>query len=627
MDRSSISRWLLIGGALLVAFLLMPRLCSNGNHALQPLTYESQKALEPESPEATCNLWTDRFHAELSTRGASLKHFRLLTAKYQRGGKPIDLSTTSSLPFHQQLRFDFRNTGAKVPDERWQVDYDLVDWKLEESTAKRCVFTYTDQRVALRKVVQTTEQPYELRVDAEIKNLSDAPRQHALAVHTTAWRTAEETKGQMFRVSPFITHVECMTGRDDAVRLRPEDFEAQDFKEKPEFRPTATHQGDWFEAPGTPRIAAVSNAYFTHAVVPLASAKQPTCQLQIEDRWDAARYQQPKDDPRAGAMYRARLAYPVTELAPGQAAEYSVLSFVGPKEREALATAGGEHNLTELIDLGFFSAIAKVLVTFLLGVHGVIPNWGIAIIVLTITARIVLFPLAVPSIRGMIKMRELKPEVDVINQKFKDDPQARGLAQMELWRKHKVNPLKGCLPQLASMPVWFALYTTLQTAVELYNIPFLWFPDLSQPDPWFILPFVIGGTTFVQQKLMPMQGDPAQQKMMLYFMPAMFTVFMLFLPAGLGVYMFTNGVIGIVQQQAVEWHARRSVKGGKPGGDIKVQFKEEEVAEGSAKTKKRNKRSDRPGPGESVASKETKGSKDQTDASPSLLLRKGKAES
>ena len=201
-----------------------------------------------------------------------------------------------------------------------------------------------------------------------------------------------------------------------------------------------------------------------------------------------------------------------------------------------------------------------MLVAFLLKVHSVVRNWGIAIIVLTITARTLLFPLALPSIKGMIKMRELKPELDALNEKFKDDAQAKGLAQMELWRKHNVNPLKGCLPQLASMPVWFALYTTLQTAVELYNIPFLWFPDLSQPDPLYILPFIIGATSFFQQKLMPMQGDPMQQKMMLYFMPAMFTVFMLFLPAGLGVYMFTNGVLGIVQQQAVEWHVRRTMR-------------------------------------------------------------------
>jgi len=131
---------------------------------------------------------------------------------------------------------------------------------------------------------------------------------------------------------------------------------------------------------------------------------------------------------------------------------------------------------------------------------------------------------------------------------------------MELWKKHGVNPMKGCLPQMASMPIWFALYTTLQTAAELYNIPFLWFPDLSAPDPLFILPFIIGAVYFVQQKMMPPQGDPAQAKMMLYMMPGMFTVFMLFLPAGLGVYMFTNALLGIIQQRLVEAHAQKSLQ-------------------------------------------------------------------
>jgi YidC/Oxa1 family membrane protein insertase len=247
------------------------------------------------------------------------------------------------------------------------------------------------------------------------------------------------------------------------------------------------------------------------------------------------------------------------ELGPGESRQYVALGYAGPKERTSLGLAGGgQHRLTELIDLGFFSVIAKVLVSFLLGVYRVIPNWGIAIITLTVTARFLLFPLTIPSIKSMVKMRELQPEIDALNAKFKDDPQQKGLAQMELWRKHNVNPLKGCLPQFASMPVWFALYTTLQTAVELYNIPFLWFPDLSGPDPYYVLPFVIGGTSFIQQRMMPMTGgDPMQQKMMLYFMPLMFTAFMLFLPSGLGVYMFTNGVLGIAQQQAVQWHLRK----------------------------------------------------------------------
>ena len=124
---------------------------------------------------------------------------------------------------------------------------------------------------------------------------------------------------------------------------------------------------------------------------------------------------------------------------------------------------------------------------------------------------------------------------------------------MELWRKNKVNPLGGCLPALVQMPIWFALYATLQTAVEMYHTKFLWFTDLSAPDKFFILPLVLGAAMIVQQRIVPQQGmDPVQAKMMTYLMPGVFTVMMLFLPAALGVYMLTNSVLGITQQLVVE---------------------------------------------------------------------------
>lgn len=556
MERSGLARWLLLGLAVFLLITFVPKLFGKGDAPqTQPLKYEGNVEPAKRAPEALCDIWDERFRAVLSSRGATLKHFELTTAKYKHHGKPIDLSTTPDVETRRQLLFHFRNAAApgSEKDPRWQVDYDNLDWKLAKSDGKSCVFTYKDAEVSLTKTVRATGQPYELEVEARIENIAKESRKHSLAVHTAAWRTEEEVAGHMFRVSPFITHVECVSEGGDATRLAPDDFEPDEFKEA-QFAANPLNPGDWYQAEGTASYAAVSNAYFSHAIVAEQAPgnAKPVCQLQIEQRGT------PKQA-GAGAMYRARLAYPAMDLAPGANATYKLLAYVGPKERDALAAAaGGKHNLDELIDLGFFAEIAKVLVAFLLFVHGILPNWGIAIIILTIVARTLLFPLSWPSIKSMIKMRELKPELDALTEKYKDDAQARGLAQMELWRKHNVNPLKGCLPQLASMPVWFALYTTLQTAVELYNIPFLWFPDLSQPDPYYVLPFVIGATSFMQQKLLPMQGDPAQQKMLLYFMPAMFTVFMLFLPAGLGVYMFTNGLLGIGQQQIVEWHVRRT---------------------------------------------------------------------
>lgn len=539
-------------------------------------------AVEP-SPRASyqyCELQTAEYQAQFTTRGATLKRFKLFKDKYVRNGVAHDLSTTpqpgttpgtpeehdpqaganhppgTAHEFRQQLFVQFRSPTSPGVSEAldWNLGYDSVDWQLTQQD-DACLFTYKDEQVELTKRITIVDRPYELSVETTIKNLAETPKAHAFAIDTVDWWLDSEVSGSLFRVSPYITTVECIGEDGSAHRKRPEDFTPDEFKE-PEFAATGPYR--WFQAREKPDFAAVSNAYFAHALIPVEGPTVPVCQLQIEPR--KPRGAEP------GAFYRARLAYPVKNLAPGETATYQNLAYIGPKERRVLAHAGGaDHDLSQLIDLGFFASIAKVLVSFLLQVYSFIPNWGVAIILLTVCARILLFPLAIPGIRTMIKMRELKPEMDAINEKYKDDVRAKGLAQMELWRKHGLSPMdqvKGCLPQLATMPVWFALYTTLQTAVELYNIPFLWFPDLSEPDPYFILPFVIGGTYFLQQKIMPFQGDPAQRKMMMYFMPAMFTVFMLFLPSGLGIYMFTNSVLAIVQQQAVEVHARKTLNKG-----------------------------------------------------------------
>jgi YidC/Oxa1 family membrane protein insertase len=552
---------------------------SNGPAPSQPLAREPMVTPSERKPYQYCSIGTEYFKAQLTTRGAALTHFVLEKPKYQKHGVPIDLSTTPhpgvavgspraedpAAPglheFRQQLFSQWRNPTAMAPaDTPWNVDFDSVDYALKQVDGSTCEFTYRDAKVALTKTVRATERPYELEITQRIENLDGAPRAHAMAIDTIAWHRTQDVEGHMFRVSPFVTHVECVPTQGKALRYLPTDFEPDDFKDTDEY--SVLRPWGWYQARSTPDLAGVSNAYFTQGIANV-SGENPKCELLVENLFQNGQAK----DPASGSFYRARLAYPLKTLAPGESAQYAQLSYVGPKERSVLALSGGtNHRFLELIDLGFFSVIAEVLVTFLLKVHGVVPNWGVAIIVLTLTARILLFPLSWPSIRNMVRMRELKPEMDTLNEKFKDDPQAKGLAQMELWRKHKVNPLKGCLPQLASMPVWLALYTTLQTAVELYNIPFLWFPDLSDSDPYFILPIVIGATYFLQQKLMPMQGgDPAQQKMMMYFMPALFTVFMLFLPSGLGVYMFTNSVLAIAQQQIVERQVKKKTSSAKAG--------------------------------------------------------------
>jgi YidC/Oxa1 family membrane protein insertase len=508
------------------------------------LDVQPGKPAPPPPPRGEmCTIHGNRFEAELSSRGAGLTHFHLTDPRYARSDA-ADMSTTPDHERWRNLRTLFRRAGTpQSPDD--QVQYDRFNWQLEPPQApESCRFTYADDRVQIVKTIRAGARPFELDVDTMLANLSDAPKKHTTSIEAFAYRHNREVKGKLGRVSPFQTSLEC--ARDDQVERKAKDDKV--FKEPP----------FWFELPLVDRYAAISNYYFAQAIVPLdvgpgESGEKPACSVLAEQWWGA---DQKPDDDDAGDTYHARLAYPARTLGPHESATYRQIAYFGPKERDVLAkAAGGTPRLQDLINLGTFSIIAKFLVTILTWIHAhmAFGNWGIAIIVLTIGLRVCLFPLTWKQIQSTIAMRRLKPEIDALNAKFKDDAQAKNLAMMELWRKNKVNPLGGCLPALVQMPIWFALYATLQTAVEFYHARFLWFTDLSAPDKYFILPIVLGATMILQQRIVPQQGmDPVQAKLMTFLMPAIFTVMMLFLPAALGVYMLTNSALGITQQLAVE---------------------------------------------------------------------------
>ncbi|WP_172824831.1 membrane protein insertase YidC [Pajaroellobacter abortibovis] len=482
------------------------------------------------APEGTlCTLQGNRFAAELSTRGASITHFYLQEEKYAQS-EARDMSTTPDHERWRSLRTLFRG------EEGWdQVAFDRFEWRLAESKSDACVFAYEDANVNIRKTIQAGSRPYELAVETILTNLSDQRKSHRFSSSIFAFRFNREIKGHLGRVSPFVTELSCAKTGEVIQKSR------EDFKE-----------GGWFTQKNSNRYTAISNYYFAQALVPKEEQETPDCQI-LTEYWTHAG--QSIDDDQAGNVYHARLLYPARSLAPSESATYRQIAFFGPKDRSVLAQAGGQGGLSDLINLGFFSPVAKVLVSVLLFLHGIIPgkSWGIAIILMTLGMRLLLFPLSWKGIQISLRMRRLKPEMEAIQARFADNLQAKNLAIMELYRQHGINPLGGCLPQLVQMPVWFAMYTTLQTAVEMYRTQFLWFKDLSTPDEYYILPLVLGGCMIIQQCLLPQQGmDPLQQKMMAYIMPAFFTLMMLFLPAALGIYMLANSLLGIVQQLAVE---------------------------------------------------------------------------
>jgi YidC/Oxa1 family membrane protein insertase len=554
MDRSSVLRWLFIGLLAIAFWKWGPQLLgskSGSEQALPVETYinapdfipdavdppgETNKPWQPPEGEL-CTIKGNRFEAELSSRGASLRHLLLTDPKYAQS-EAHDVSTTPDHERWRSLRMSFRGEGG---DD--QLKYDRFVWKLERLGEKGCKFTYTDADVAIEKTVTAGERPFELEVATALKNLADGPKKHRTSIEAFAFRRNSEIKGNLGRVSPFQTDLSC-AGKDVVRKMKDE------FKE------------GWFHQPNADRYAAVANYYFAQAIVPV-EGDVPECKLLAED-W-LSRGQSPSDD-NAAAIYHAKLVYPPKTLGPGERATYKQIAFFGPKERDVLAKAAGGKKLDDVINLGFFSPVAKILVSMLVLLHDKVTfkNWGLAVIALTVCLRILVFPLTWKSIQVSLGMRRLKPEIDAINAKFEGDAQQKNLAMMELYRKHGVNPLSGCLPQLVQMPIWLAMWTTLQTAVEMYKTQFLWFADLSAPDKFFILPLLLGALMIVQQRLVPQQGmDPVQQKMMTYMIPAVFTFMMLFLPAALAIYSLTNSLLAIVQQLVVEYIAPR--KGGTKG--------------------------------------------------------------
>jgi YidC/Oxa1 family membrane protein insertase len=562
MDRSTLVRWLVIAGVMLAVMKFWPMLTGHGGSEPQPIGEEKYTDApgfvgdsvdapppgqsEPNKPAegAICKIQGTRFVAELSSRGAALQHFYLTDPQY-KGTEADDMSTTPDLERWRSLRTMFRGAGADT-----QIKYDRFVWQMEQVGNSACKFTYTDADVKIEKLVSGDQKPFELSVDTTITNLANEAKSHKFSIEAFAYRKNKEVKGHLGRVSPFMTELSCAKGKD--VERKGKDD--SDFKKR-----------GWWTLPDTDRYAAVSNYYFAQAIAPMpdTSGATPDCNLLAEDWFSEG---QQRDDDEAGAVYHAKLAYPAKILTPQQAVTYKQIAYFGPKDRDLLAHAANDHGLGDLINLGFFSPVARYLVGFLVFIHDhVVSNWGVSIILMTITLRIALFPLTYKSLKSSIGMRKLKPEIDIINAKYKDDAQQKNLAMMELWRKNGVNPFGGCLPQLVQMPVWFAMYTTLQTAVEMYHTKFLYFSDLSAPDHSYILPIVLGGCSILQQRIMPQQPgmDPTQQKMMMYVMPLVFTVMMLFLPAALGVYMLTNSVLMIIQQLVLE---KIAPSGGGPSG-------------------------------------------------------------
>jgi YidC/Oxa1 family membrane protein insertase len=473
----------------------------------------------PEAPEELVTLKGADFAVVLTSHGGAIKHVELLGEKFQRKveGKlvPIDMvrvAPGAPLPLTVAVSPELGGPADLMRDPGARGSMRVVS-----SDAQSVVFEGRTGAVAITKSYRLTGKPYELAIEL---TLSGAAAAGTASVIFDGYMPPSTSSGSIFSGPPldFVRPV-CRAG----TKTERFDTAGDEVQKKLE---------------GAVAWAGIDQHYFTAALLPTVPGG--SCQfLKGSEKGSGA----------------AVIQYPLDPT--GRKLAFTL--FAGPKQLDLLkayAKHGGQDRAFEsAIDYGpvsnFFAFFAQILLGVMRWFHAFVANWGTAIILLTISVKVLLYPLTFKSMQSMNAMRKLQPEIEKLKAKHGDDREAMSRAQMALFQQHKVNPAGGCLPMLLQMPIWFALYAALQTSVELYRAPFLWMTDLTQQDPYFILPVAMGVTSFIMQKFSPQPTDGTQAKMMLYFFPGFFTVMMLFVPSGLTLYIFVNNLLSIAQQQLV----------------------------------------------------------------------------
>jgi YidC/Oxa1 family membrane protein insertase len=377
----------------------------------------------------------------------------------------------------------------------------------------RVPFTWTDgQGLTVTKTFVFTRGSYAIELIYDVENSGAAPRK--LASYSQFLRHWEHASRSYFDVETYSFKGPAVYDGTKSHDLNVENETDSKFSE--------TITNGW--------LASLQHQ-FVSAIVP--TPDQPYLyRLQVRDK-----------------EYLLSATGPATDVAAGGKAQFREKLFVGPKLQSQLAAAG--PRLERTVDFGILTVLAQPLFATLNWVHGLVGNWGWAIIIVTALIKLLFYPLSQASGRSMAKMRTVAPRMKQIQETFKDDREKLGRAMMELYKKEKINPLAGCLPMLVQIPFFISFYRVLLESVEMRQAPFLlWVNDLSSRDPFFVLPLLMGAAMFAQFKLNPAPPDPMQAKIM-QFMPLVMTGMMAWFPCGLVLYWLTNTLLTIAQQWRV----------------------------------------------------------------------------
>ena len=473
---------------------------------------------------------TDVFEIEISTVGGTLQGATLLNYPVAKD-RPDDLIQLLSTDPNQLglIQTGLRSTGEGAePNHRAFFSSTRQSFDLGSNDELVVPLTWTDSAgVTVEKRYRFTRGSYAIVVEQVVTNNSEQPWRGA--EYAQLQRRLYEQKRSMFDVDSYSFDGPIIYNGEKSEKLKRDDL----IEEGPyEF---ASEQG-WFGS---------IQHHFVDAVVPEAGTVQ---RYRVSMR---------------GNTSTASSIAGVSVVEPGETKTLTTTVFVGPKLQDQLEDIDKSLKLT--VDYGWLTILSQPLFQLLSFVYGFVGNWGVAIILVTFMIKLVFYKLTESSGRSMAKMRNLQPRLKALQERYKDDRQQLSQSMMELYKREKVNPAAGCLPILIQMPFFLAFYWALLESVEMRQAPFaLWITDLSSRDPYFILPLIMGGAMFFQQRLNPQVGDPVQVKVM-QVMPIIFTAFFAFFPAGLVLYWVTNTLLSIAQQWKINTVVEREAKQKKGG--------------------------------------------------------------
>ena len=479
-----------------------------------PLAAPQGRAEQAKAAEREVVVETEAVKAIFTTRGGMLKSWRLKRYTLE-DGQAVELVAPSAGPLGPLFAWSGRPEGVSPLD--FEPDKGRLDLHSPAESGSVTFSSRAGGPLQLAKRLIFKGDSYRVEVQLYWKNTGKKPI--AIAPEL-AWGPGfhDSLNKQRSRLLPPTTWVDGRRVTDDIEKLQG----------------AATHSGQvsW---------TALHDPYFAAALMP-------------EGKGVAASVRK-----EAPGQPLVALAAPAQTLQPGGEATQKFALYAGPKDLDRLKAAGSD--LDNLLDLGWFDLLARPALYLLRFLHRFSGNYGLAIILVTLLQKVVFHPLTAKSLRSMQAMQALQPKLAALQERYKNNPQKKQQETMELYKKHGVNPMGGCLPMLLQIPIFIALYNALSNSVEMWRAHFLWIKDLSQPDalftidiwglknyPFNLLALFMGASMFVQQKMTPTAGDPRQAKMMLYLMPTMFTFMFWSFPSGLVLYWLVNNVLQIGQQ-------------------------------------------------------------------------------